>query len=40
VTDSWLHSSFGNKIVKAVAMRDEKSVPISIVSEQHWASYL
>jgi NAD-dependent DNA ligase len=40
VTDSWRHSSFGNKIVKAVEMRDEKSVPISIVSEQHWASYL
>ena len=40
VTDSWRHSSFGNKIVKAVEMRDEKSVPISIVSEQHWAAYL
>lgn len=40
VTDSWRHSSFGNKIVKAVEMRDTKYVPISIVSEQHWATYL
>jgi NAD-dependent DNA ligase len=40
VTDSWRHSSFGNKIIKAVEMRDDKSVPISIVSEQHWSSYL
>jgi NAD-dependent DNA ligase len=40
VTDSWRHSSFGNKIIKAVEMRDMKGVPISIVSEQHWASYL
>lgn len=40
VTDSWRHSSFGNKIIKAVEMRDCKSVPISIVSEQHWTAYL
>jgi NAD-dependent DNA ligase len=40
VTDSWRHSSFGNKIVKAVEMRDQKDVPISILAEQHWASYL
>jgi len=40
VTDSWRHSSFGNKIIKAVEMRDHKNVPISIVSEQHWAAYL
>jgi NAD-dependent DNA ligase len=40
VTDSWRHSSFGNKIIKAVDMRDEKSVPISIISEQHWSLYL
>jgi len=40
VTDSWRHSSFGNKIIKAVEMRDHKNVPISIVSEQHWATYL
>ncbi|RYF30390.1 MAG: NAD-dependent DNA ligase [Comamonadaceae bacterium] len=35
VTDSWKHSSFGNKILKAVEMR-EKRVPISIVGEDHW----
>lgn len=40
VTDSWRHSSFGNKIVKAVEMRDQKDVPISIVAEHHWANYL
>lgn len=40
VTDSWRHSSFGNKIVKAVEMRDEKHLPISIISEQHWTNYL
>ena len=40
ITDSWLHSTCGTKIIRAVAMRDEKAIPISIVSEQHWASYL
>lgn len=40
VTDSWKHSSFGNKIERAVEMRDEKGIPISIISEQHWAAYL
>ncbi|MGH6659222.1 MAG: BRCT domain-containing protein, partial [Sphingomicrobium sp.] len=40
VTDSWRHSSFGNKIIKAVEMRDDKEVPISIVAEPHWASFL
>jgi NAD-dependent DNA ligase len=38
-TDSWKHSSFGNKIIKAVEMRDG-GVPISIVSEEHWARHL
>lgn len=38
-TDSWKHSSFGNKILKACAWRDEGR-PISIVSEQHWTDYL
>jgi len=38
-TESWKHSSFGNKIVKACEMRDE-GVPISIVSETHWQRYL
>ncbi|WP_068312836.1 BRCT domain-containing protein [Polycladidibacter hongkongensis] len=34
-TDSWLQSSFGTKIVKAVEMR-EKRRPIALVSEAHW----
>jgi len=38
-TDSWKHSSFGNKIMKACEWRD-KGVPISIVSEPHWKRYL
>jgi NAD-dependent DNA ligase len=38
-TDSWKHSSFGNKILKAVDMRDS-GVPIAIVAEQHWSSFL
>lgn len=38
-TESWKHSSFGNKIEKACAMRDS-GVPISIISEDHWVSYI
>ena len=38
-TESWKHSSFGNKIINAAQMRDE-GVPIRIVSEQHWLSHL
>jgi NAD-dependent DNA ligase len=38
-TDSWKHSSFGNKILKAVDMRSAGE-PISIVSEAHWAASL
>ncbi|MFA5964639.1 MAG: BRCT domain-containing protein [Sphingomonas sp.] len=38
-TESWKHSSFGNKILKAAEMRDA-GVPIAIVSEQHWTAYL
>ncbi len=38
-TESWKHSSFGNKIIKACEMRDS-GVPISIVSENHWIKYL
>jgi hypothetical protein len=40
VTDSWLHSTCGTKIIKAMTMRDEKQLPISIISEQHWATFL
>lgn len=38
-TESWLHSAFGNKIIKAVDYRDQ-GTGLSIVSEQHWASSL
>lgn len=38
-TDSWKHSSFGNKIMQAVEWRDS-GIPISIVSEQHWRQFL
>jgi len=38
-TDSWKHSSFGNKILKATAWRDE-GLPIAIVAEQHWSAHL
>ncbi|MEG3087609.1 BRCT domain-containing protein [Sphingomonas sp. PB4P5] len=38
-TESWKHSSFGNKILKACEWRDD-GIPISIVSEQHWISFL
>ncbi|MER9232900.1 BRCT domain-containing protein [Mesorhizobium sp. M0622] len=38
-TESWKHSSFGDKIVKATDWRDQ-GLPISIVAESHWASFL
>lgn len=38
-TESWKHSSFGNKILKTADMRAQ-GVPIAIVSEQHWAGHL
>ncbi len=38
-TESWKHSSFGNKIVSASEWRDN-NIPISIVSEEHWISFL
>ena len=38
-TESWKHSSFGNKILKACELRDS-GLPIAIVSEEHWASHL
>lgn len=38
-TESWKHSSFGNKILKAAEMR-ASGLPISIVAEQHWADHL
>jgi NAD-dependent DNA ligase len=38
-TDSWKHSTFGNKILQASEWRDEGR-PISIVSEEHWTRHL
>ena len=38
-TESWKHSSFGNKILQAVEWRDQ-GFPISIVSEAHWVKHL
>ena len=38
-TESWKHSSFGNKILQACEWRDG-GLPISIVSEDHWVKAL
>lgn len=38
-TESWKHSSFGNKIMQACEYRDAR-LPICIVSEPHWVSHL
>jgi len=38
-TESWKHSAFGNKIIKAVEMRNS-GAPISIIAEEHWAAHL
>lgn len=38
-TESWKHSAFGTKIVKAVDYRTS-GIPIAIVSEDHWARHL
>ena len=35
----WIHSSYGRKIEAAVTLRQE-GLPIAIVSEHHWASYV
>lgn len=34
-TESWKHSSFGNKIMMACDWRD-RGIPIAIVAEDHW----
>jgi NAD-dependent DNA ligase len=38
-TESWKHSSFGNKILKATEWRDSGG-RIAIVSEEHWTKHL
>jgi NAD-dependent DNA ligase len=35
VTDSWVHETFGRKIEKAMAFRDN-GFPIFIITEEHW----
>jgi NAD-dependent DNA ligase len=38
-TESWKHSSFGQKIMMACEWRDH-GIPIAIVSEPHWVNHL
>ena len=38
-TESWKHSAFGHKVMKACEMRDA-GVPIALVSEEHWMRFL
>lgn len=38
-TESWKHSTFGNKILQACEWR-EQGQPLAIVSEQHWTRHL
>jgi len=38
-TESWKHSAFGHKIMKASEMRNS-GLPIAIVSEEHWVRAL
>lgn len=38
-TESWIHSSYGRKIERAVEMKHE-GLPISIVGEAHWLEYV
>ena len=37
VTDSWAHESFGRKIEKAMAYRND-GIALSIITEEHWAN--
>jgi NAD-dependent DNA ligase len=38
-TESWKHSAFGHKILKAAEMRDT-GLPIALISEEHWVRHL
>jgi NAD-dependent DNA ligase len=38
-SEAWKHSSFGNKIIKAVEYRDS-GLPLNIISEEHWIRQL
>lgn len=35
-TETWKHTKFGNKIKKAIEYRDEKGLPIALISEDYW----
>jgi NAD-dependent DNA ligase len=39
-SDNWVQSSYGRKIEKAVEYRDIRGLPLRIISEAHWQSYL
>lgn len=39
-SDDWIHSSYGRKIEKAVEYRDTRGLPLRIISEAHWRSFL
>jgi NAD-dependent DNA ligase len=36
----WIQSPYGRKIEKAVRYRDEDGLPLSIISEDHWANFI
>lgn len=38
VTPSWKHETYGTKIHKAMEYRDQKGLPLKIVTEQNWAN--
>lgn len=38
-TESWKHSAYGTKIIRAAQWRDQ-GAPISIVGENHWRTFL
>jgi len=38
-TESWIHSSYGRKIERAVELKEE-GVPVSIIGEAHWVEFL
>lgn len=39
-SEDWVQSSYGRKIEKAMEYRDQRGVPLHIVSEEHWQSFL
>lgn len=39
-SDDWIQSSYGRKIEKAMEYRDKRGLPLHIVREEHWQSFL